>query len=284
MKSDIAENIKNLRKEKKFTQEQLAEAMGVSVGAVSKWESGASVPELGLIMELADFFETSVDALLGYRMQDNSIKNTVDRINTFYSEKKFEEGIFEVEKALQKYPNNFDIVYRASTFFYFWGTEKHDKKYLMRAKELLERSLNLIDQPHDIKSGKSEIYNDLAGIYFMIGNEDKGIEILKEHNESGIFDAFIGYYLAAFFKKYDEALPYLSDFIVMSLTGLFYNALGLANLYAGKGDFDLALDAVISVKNFYDSFRIPGKASYLDKSKVILTVACAQICEDMNDP
>lgn len=42
MKSNINENIKLYRKEKGFTQEQLAEAMGVSVGAVSKWESGIS--------------------------------------------------------------------------------------------------------------------------------------------------------------------------------------------------------------------------------------------------
>ena len=42
MKTNINENIKLYRKERKFTQEQLAEAMGVTVGAVSKWESGVS--------------------------------------------------------------------------------------------------------------------------------------------------------------------------------------------------------------------------------------------------
>lgn len=284
MKTDIAENIKTLRREKKYTQEQLAEAMGVSVGAVSKWENGSSVPELGLIMELADFFEISVDSLLGYKKQDNSIKSTVDRIWTFYSEKKFEEGSPEVEKALQKYPNNFDIVYRASTFFFFRGTEKHERKYLLRAKKLLEHSLNLIDQPHEIKAGKIEIYNDLSGVYSMLGENEKSIEMLKEHNESGIFDAFIGYYLSSSFKKYDEALPYLSDALVMSLSVLFYSAIGFANIYAGKKDYQLAMEAMLAVKNYYDALRIPGKTSYLDKSAVILTIGCAQMCENMNDP
>ena len=50
-----------------LTQEQLAEVLGVSVGAVYKWESRSSLPELRLIMEMADFFDVSVDALLGYR-------------------------------------------------------------------------------------------------------------------------------------------------------------------------------------------------------------------------
>lgn len=59
MKSRLAENIKTFRKERKMTQEQLAEAMGVTVGAVYKWESQQSNPDLNLIIELADLFEVS---------------------------------------------------------------------------------------------------------------------------------------------------------------------------------------------------------------------------------
>lgn len=59
MKSRLAENIKTFRKERKMTQEQLAEAMGVTVGAVYKWESKQSNPDLSLIIELADLFEVS---------------------------------------------------------------------------------------------------------------------------------------------------------------------------------------------------------------------------------
>ena len=43
---NLQDNIKNCRKAMGFTQEQLAEAMGVTVGAVSKWESGQSLPDL----------------------------------------------------------------------------------------------------------------------------------------------------------------------------------------------------------------------------------------------
>ncbi len=62
MKHTLSENIGRLRREWGMTQEQLAEAMGVSFAAVSKWERGVSAPELGTMLELADLFEVSLDA------------------------------------------------------------------------------------------------------------------------------------------------------------------------------------------------------------------------------
>ena len=61
---NLPENIKNNRKEMNLTQEQLAEAMDVTVGAVSKWESGTSTPDLNTLVALADFFQTSLLQLL----------------------------------------------------------------------------------------------------------------------------------------------------------------------------------------------------------------------------
>ena len=91
MKIRIAENIKNLRKAHSLTQEQMAEALGVTVGAVYKWEAGLSMPEIKLIMEIADFFEISVDILLGYEQQNGSVENRIQRIKQCIIEKNYEE-------------------------------------------------------------------------------------------------------------------------------------------------------------------------------------------------
>ncbi len=66
---NISKCITHKRKEKGITQEQLAEHMGVSKAAVSKWESGQSYPDILLLPELATFFNVSVDELLGYSPQ-----------------------------------------------------------------------------------------------------------------------------------------------------------------------------------------------------------------------
>ena len=100
MENRIAEQIRFYRKQKGLTQEQLAEAMGVSVAAVSKWEQGQSLPEIPMLMELADFFDLSVDALLGYRLRANDRKSIVERMKLLRREDNYDEGIAEAEKAL----------------------------------------------------------------------------------------------------------------------------------------------------------------------------------------
>ena len=72
-----------------FTQEQLAEAMNVTVGAVSKWESGATTPELSVLLELAALFEVSVDALLGYHVLDSQSEQAVESIRDLMQGKKY---------------------------------------------------------------------------------------------------------------------------------------------------------------------------------------------------
>lgn len=60
----ISENIKRLRKEKNVTQEKMAEAFGISSQSVSRWELGICYPDLELLPAIANYFGTTVDALL----------------------------------------------------------------------------------------------------------------------------------------------------------------------------------------------------------------------------
>ena len=82
----INEQILRLRKEKGVTQEELANALGVSNQAVSKWESAQCCPDITLLPEIAVFFDISVDELLGYDMAKGensvlfSLRNTVKNL------------------------------------------------------------------------------------------------------------------------------------------------------------------------------------------------------------
>ena len=101
MEIKLAESIRTFRKERSLTQEQLAEVLGVTVGAVYKWEAGLSTPELPLIVEMADFFDTSIDVLLGYILKDNRIDATARRLRHCQRVKDL-NGLEEAEKALRR--------------------------------------------------------------------------------------------------------------------------------------------------------------------------------------
>ena len=112
MENNLASNIRAFRKERGLTQEKLAEAFGVTVGAVHKWEAGMSVPDLSLILEMADFFDTSLDVLIGFEARDNRISVLAGRLRKM-AYTMDPDGLSEAEKALKKYPHNFSIVFES---------------------------------------------------------------------------------------------------------------------------------------------------------------------------
>lgn len=76
---NFAEKILNLRTEYGYSQETLAEKLNVSRQAVSKWESGATLPETDKIITLSNFFGVSTDYLLKDNIQLNS-HDSLDRV------------------------------------------------------------------------------------------------------------------------------------------------------------------------------------------------------------
>jgi len=64
LKRIIAKNISELRREAGLTQLELAQKLNYSDKAVSKWESGASVPDVGVLLEIARLFGVTVDYIL----------------------------------------------------------------------------------------------------------------------------------------------------------------------------------------------------------------------------
>lgn len=71
--------LKALRKEKGLTQEQLAEKLAVSGRTVSRWETGSNMPDIGMLVVLADFYGVSIPELInGERKSENMNQETRD--------------------------------------------------------------------------------------------------------------------------------------------------------------------------------------------------------------
>lgn len=74
MNLTIGANIKKLRNQKHITQDKLAENLGVTPQAISRWESGAGFPAIEYLPDLAAFFSVSVDELLGVKQSEREAR------------------------------------------------------------------------------------------------------------------------------------------------------------------------------------------------------------------
>ena len=70
MKS-FAQNLIQLRRQYNMTQEQLANKLNISSQAVSKWETGQSLPDIIMLPKIADIFRTSIDSLISHSLKHN---------------------------------------------------------------------------------------------------------------------------------------------------------------------------------------------------------------------
>ena len=88
----IGEFLRELRKEKGLTQEQFAEQFNISRRSVSRWETGSNMPDVGLLIEIADFFEVDIREIIdGERKSENmdKEKETLKKVAEYADSEKF---------------------------------------------------------------------------------------------------------------------------------------------------------------------------------------------------
>lgn len=72
--------LKTLRKEKNLTQEQLAERLGVTNRSISRWENGVNMPDFDLVMEIADYFEVTIEEFLDGEREENRMDKKTEEM------------------------------------------------------------------------------------------------------------------------------------------------------------------------------------------------------------
>ena len=231
MRVKLSENIKKFRKERKMTQEKLAEAMGVSVSAVYKWEANQSTPEINLILEMADLFHTSTDVLLGYEWRNNNVASSIDRITRLLREKDYDEAITEAEKALKNYPNNFDVVYQSALLYLEVGEDAEYREANMRAVELFNHACELVAQNEDDTVSEISIRRQMAKAYLRLNNTEAALRILKKYNVCGVNNAMIGMVFGDYLHDADEAEKYLGKAFAEFADNINFIMVGYANVF-----------------------------------------------------
>ncbi len=100
----LEKNLRRLRKEAGITQAQLADKLGVSFQAVSRWETGAAYPDIILLPELAEAFQVTVDTLLGItEAREKDIHAAVAELSAAYSPPMDTQAIISCLRELRRF-------------------------------------------------------------------------------------------------------------------------------------------------------------------------------------
>ncbi len=131
MTVQLGTKIRDLRKRDGRTQENLADALGVTCQAISRWEQNATFPDMNLIPAIANYFGITIDELFGY---ENDRERRVDallaRIDTMENDNlrgdvNLEECITLLREGLAEFPGNERITHRLAGILSTTGWRRH---------------------------------------------------------------------------------------------------------------------------------------------------------------
>ena len=237
----IAENLVHMRHEKKITQDELAEFLGVTKASVSKWETKQSLPDILLLPQLASYFDITLDELLGYEPQlsPEQIKCTYHRLAEEFSSKPFEEVMQESEVMVKKYYACYSFLLQICVL---WLNHVMLAKEQERQKEILEAIRVLCE--HILEGCKDMgTCNDAVGIKAIVdiqcGRAAEVIESLEAvlhptHTSQEKSDILIQAYLMT--GEMEKAEQSIQLEMYKSLLTLVGNSVQLLSVYGQEVD------------------------------------------------
>lgn len=177
----VGKIIQGLRKAKGITQEELAEVLGVSSAAISKWENGQMYPDITLFPVIARYFNISIDCLFGFSndlSEEEYLKNRQECIKLFASGKCL-NGIERIKRLVYLYPTNDRIkIDLLKNVLPYLALEKDSE-----IRENLIRQMILICQRCIDDSVQSQKHFLLAHLFIMIKKYEDASACLVDENE-----------------------------------------------------------------------------------------------------
>ena len=178
MNITIGETIRRLRNRKGVTQEKLADALGVTPQAISRWESGAGFPAIDYLPDLAGYFEVSVDELLGVKLS----KREARREEIYAQIKRFEEengyndfpgAVDMLREAHAEFPGDMKISFALARELCYERYEENPDQAVLREAEKILRNLMRQADDYDFKFRCAKT---LAVLYREAWQDERGYE------------------------------------------------------------------------------------------------------------
>jgi transcriptional regulator with XRE-family HTH domain len=255
----IGQTIKNLRKERNFTQEELAEQLNVTAKAISKWENETGLPDISQIVPLASVFGVSTDVLFGTvgTSDDEEIKKIIN--DAYYSfdvnsKESLRRRYDIMQDGLKHYPNAMGLLVNClqtgiALSYPENGPDCYDE---IHGEEIYQECIRMANLIISYGKGATDILQAHMGMVFLhsaYGNIEKAWEHAEKFPERPDFTRHnMCGYIAYAEKNYANAAHFWKTDFHYNLTALFDDMVLLGKSYRFMGKYDDAL------KMFFDTF------------------------------
>lgn len=249
MELSVGEVIYKLRKERKITQEKLANAVGVSAQAVSKWESKNSYPDITILPSIARFFDISIDELLSFNkdISNEDVMKIMKDLAKKFEDDGIEKALKASEEVLIEYPNNLFLKFRLGSLYMMYMASVTNEG---EAKNILNKAIVLLEQA--TTSSESEISEGakyiLSSLYTMNEQGDKAEEILLSFPKVTLDrdDMLIALYINQ--NKYDKAKEILINLTLKRVVNTIQSLNSYISIYFKENDIKKA-KKILNIQN-----------------------------------
>lgn len=241
MKETMGQIIKKLRKEHNFTQEELAEQLGVTFQAISKWENDSGMPDISQVIPIATVFGVSTDVLFGIYGTDNAkeVQKIIESAIALISEPVTTESMHCCYNALidglKKYPNNTILL-----------------------SQCLETGISLAYPQNDIydsKNGKSIYHECIRQADLIIKYGKNTTDIMRAHMIMVLLHAAYGNMESA--RKHAKEFPWRADMTINKMNAYIshfeknYDAENIHYQHDIMYHIEAILDDIVGLGNCY---------------------------------
>ncbi len=224
---NIGKKIKELRKQRGITQEQLAESIGVSFQAVSKWENNIAFPDITLVPILASYFGVTTDELLGFSLSkvELEVESIAEEAYGFRESNPQTSREILVE-GLKKYPDNATLL---GSLLYVLNYSENPDETIAVANKIIENGVR-----NDLKF---DAFRFLAYAYKVKGDLN-GAKAAIEQIPEIYFNKLTE---MAYLMSGDEKFEAAEKQKIVSFENMIQMMWKIAECYEEAGEYDNAI-------------------------------------------
>ncbi len=270
------------RKEKGVTQEELAQHVGVSKPAVSKWESGQSYPDISLLPLLAAYFNISVDELISYEPQMNleDIRKLYRRFADAFVKEPFDQVYEKIEAYVKKYFSCWQLqIQMGLLMINHLNLAGSPERIEQLTKETLEMFKRVSKSCEDVNLAKEALQYE-ALCHLLLKDPVSAIDILENMSNPMVSPESL--LIQAYQMKGDQkkAIEYLQGYVYMNLMSVIGAGSDFCAMYADQPErMDIYYHKFLELAKVFEVDKIQPAALI----KVHLNAAAVYVMQDKKE-